>query len=81
MIEELTIREKQVWIKVQPYHVERDNPNIIPTEYFIASYFLQQPAPGAANGQMIKDDNGESKLFESPVAALGYTEKMLEKIL
>ena len=81
MIEELTIREKQVWIKVQPYHVERDNPNIIPTEYFTASYFLQQPAPDAANGQMIKDDNGESKLFESPVAALGYAEKMLEKIL
>ena len=66
---------------MQPYHVERDNPNIIPTEYFTASYFLKQPAPDAENGQLINDDNGEPKLFESPVAALGYAEKMLEKIL
>ena len=81
MIEQLTIHEKKVWVQVQPYHVERNNPNIIPTEYFTASYFLQQPAPDATNGQIIKDDNGEAKLFESPVAALNYTEKMLEKIL
>jgi hypothetical protein len=81
MIEKQTINEKDVWIKVQPYHVERDNPNIIPTEYFTASYFLQPPAPDAANGELIKDDNGELKLFESPVAALGYAEKLLEKIL
>ena len=81
MIEQQTINEKNVWIKVQPYHVERSNPNIIPTEYFTVAYFLQQPAPDAANAQLIKDDNGEPKLFESPVAALGYAEKMLEKIL
>lgn len=81
MIEQLTIHEKNVWIKVQPYLVERNNPNIIPTEYFTASYFLEQPAPDAPNGELIKDDNGELKLFESPVAALGYAEKMLEKIL
>ena len=81
MIEQQTINEKNVWIKVQPYHVERNNPNIIPTEYFTASYFLHQPAHDAANGQIIKDDNGEPKLFESPVAALNYAEKMLEKIL
>ena len=81
MIEQQTINEKNVWIEVQPYHVERNNPNIIPTEYFTASYFLQQPASGVENGQLIKDDTGEPKLFESPVAALSYAEKMLEKIL
>lgn len=81
MIEKLTINEKNIWIEVQPYHVERNNPNIIPTEYFTATYFLEQPAPNTANGQLIKDDNGEPKLFESPVAAVSYTEKMLEKIL
>ena len=81
MIEQLTIHEKKVWIKVQPYHVKRDNPNVIPTEYFTASYFLELPSTDAVNGELIKDDNGESKLFESPVAALGSAEKMLEKIL
>ena len=40
-----------------------------------------QPAPDAANGQLIKDDNGEAELFESPVAALSKAEKILEKIL
>ena len=81
MIEQQTINEKTVWIKVQPYHVDRSNPNIIPTEYFTASYFLQQPEPGAGDGLVIKDENGAPKLFESPVAALGHTEKILEKIL
>ena len=80
MIEQQTINEKKVWIKVQPYHVERNNPNIIPTEYFTASYFLEQPVD-AANGQLINEDNGQPKLFESPVAALSYTEKVLEKLL
>jgi hypothetical protein len=61
MIEQQTINGRKVWIKVRPYHVERNNPNIIPTEYFTASYFLEQPAPDAANGQLIKDDNGEPK--------------------
>lgn len=81
MVEQLTINEKNVWIKVQPYHVDRDNPNIIPTEYFTASYFLQQPAYDVENGYLIKDDNNEPKLFESPVAAVSYAEKMLEKML
>ena len=81
MIEKMFINEKDVWIEVQPYHVERSNANIIPTEYFTASYFLQQSESDTANKEIIKDDNGEPKLFESPVAALGYAEKMLEKIL
>jgi hypothetical protein len=81
MIEEQIINGKKVWIKVESYHVDRDNPNIIPTEYFTASYFLQQPSDSAVGGQPINDDNGKPKLFESPVAALSYTEKKLEGIL
>ena len=54
---------------------------LYPTEYFTASYFLQKPSPDAADGQPINDDNGKPKLFESPVAALSYTEKKLEKML
>jgi hypothetical protein len=81
MTEQQIINERKVWIKVEPYHVDRSNPNIIPTEYFTASYFLQEPSPGTADGQPINDDNGKPKLFESPVAALNYTEKKLEKML
>jgi hypothetical protein len=81
MTEQQIINGRKVWIKVQPYHVERDNPNIIPTEYFTASYFLEQPSRDASDGQPVNDDNGKPKLFESPVAALSYIEKKLEKML
>jgi len=81
MTEQQIINGRKVWIKIEPYHVDRSNPNIIPTEYFTASYFLQPPAPDAVNGQPVNDDNGKPKLFESPVAALSYTEKKLEKMI
>jgi hypothetical protein len=81
MTEQQIINGRKVWIKVEPYHVDRSNPNIIPTEYFTASYFLQQPPHDAADWLPINDDNGKPKLFESPVAALSYTEKRLEKML
>ncbi len=70
MIEKQTIDGKDVWIKVEPYHVERSNPNVIPTEYFTAAYYFQEPVEGAADGELVKDEDGEAKLFESPVAAL-----------
>ena len=80
MTEQQIINGRRVWIKIEPYHVDRSNPNIIPTEYFTASYSLQ--APSAAEQSLpINDDNGKPKLFESPVAALSYTEKKLEKML
>ena len=81
MTEPQIINGRDVWIKVEPYHVDRSNPNIIPTEYFIASYFLEEPLQDAANGLPVNDDSGKSMLFESPVAALSYTEKKLEKML
>ena len=77
MVEQHSINGKEVWIKVDPYHVQRDNPNIIPTEYFTASYFWQQPTDNGTAGEMVKED-GETKLFESPVAALSYARKSLE---
>lgn len=81
MVEQHTINKKDVWIKIDPWHVDRSNPNIIPTEYFVASYYLQQPDTGATNGEIIEDENEQPKLFESPVAALSFARKKLEKIL
>ncbi len=79
MIEKQSINGKEVWLKVDPHPVHRANPNIIPTEYFTASYYLQEPTTESANGEVIKDEDGEAKLFESPVAALAYARKRLEK--
>ena len=80
MIEQQSINGKDVWLKVEPHHVQRSNPNIIPTEYFIATYYLQEPTD-STNGEAIKDEDGEPKLFESPVAALSFARKRLEGIL
>lgn len=78
MIEQQTINGKEVWIKVNPYHVERENPNIIPTEYFTVTYYWQRPTTEEVTGEVIKDEDGKEKLFESPVEALSYAEKILE---
>jgi hypothetical protein len=75
MIEKQNIDGKDVWLKVDPYHVERENPNIIPTEYFTAAYFLEEPSEDVSGGEVVKDEDGETKLFESPVAALTYAWK------
>jgi hypothetical protein len=81
MIEQQTINGKEVWLKVDPYHVERENPNIIPTEYFTATYYLQEPGGGTHGGNLIHDEDGEPKLFESPVAALSYAQKSLQRMV
>ena len=80
MIEKQSIKEKDVWIKVDPFHVQRENPNIIPTEYFTATFYLQEPVSDN-NGEIIKDDEGTTKLFESPVAALSYARKKVESMI
>jgi hypothetical protein len=79
MIEKHTINETDVWVKIDPHPVERDNPNIIPNEYFTASYFKQDPVDAMAIGLLMKDDEGQVAMFESPVAALAYAVKSLEK--
>ena len=81
MIERQTINGKEVWLKVDPYHVERENPNIIPTEYFTATYYFDDPASDGSNGQPLKDEDGEVKLFESPVAALSFATSRLRKLI
>jgi hypothetical protein len=77
MIEKQTINGKDVWLKVDAYHVERSNPNTIPTEYFTASYYYEEPSEDAMDGEQVKDEDGEPRLFESPVAALTYAWKNL----
>jgi hypothetical protein len=81
MIEKQTINGKEVWLKVDPYHVERENPNIIPTEYFTAKYYDSEPTENNLEGEIIKDEDGSEKLFESPVAALTYAWKKLKSEL
>lgn len=79
MIEKQSVNGRDVWLEVEPYHVERANPNIIPTEYFTARYYLQEPS--GANGEPVKDEDGEVKLFESPVAALSFARKKIMNIV
>ena len=80
MIEKQTVNGKDVWLKVDQYLIELSEPNDNATEYFTASYYLQDPLPDAA-GNVIKDENGEPKLFESPVAALAFARKQVERAL
>jgi hypothetical protein len=80
MIEKQSIKGKDVWVKVDPYRLERSNRNIIPTEYFTATYYLDDPL-AAKDGEVIYDEEGEVKLFESPVAALSFVTKRLQAVL
>ena len=78
MIEKLQINNQEVWIQIDPHPVERDNMNIIPTEYFTASYYKSDPQNENSIGILMKEFTGAVKLFESPVAALEYAGKALE---
>jgi len=82
MIEHQNINGRDVWLKVDPHPVQRENPNIFPTEYFTATYYLQEPQPAPIHGQTIQDDDGDGpKLFESPVAALTYAWRKLRNMV
>ena len=81
MIEKHLISDKEVWLRIDPIPVERENPNIIPTEYFSASYYLQDPDESNSMEILMLDEEGNVKLFESPVAALGYVSKKLETVI
>ena len=78
MIEKQHINGRDVWLRVDVIPAHRSNPNTIPTEYFTASYFTEEPAGDGAAGIVILDGEGEPKLFESPVAALTYARKRVE---
>ncbi len=79
MIEKQSVNGKEVWIKVDPQPVERENPNIIPTEYFTATYYRNEPAGNNRDGERILDEDGNTRLFESPVAALTAARKHVER--
>ena len=75
MIEKQSINGREVWVEIEPYHVERSNPKTIPTEYFTAKYYLSEP--NSSTGETFRDENGDLRLFESPVAALTFANKKL----
>lgn len=79
MIEKQSINGREVWLEIAPHHVKRDNPNIIPTEYFTARYYLQEPS--VAGGEIITEKDGSPKLFESPVAALEFANEKLSMLV
>ena len=81
MIEKQSIKGKDVWVRVDPYRFERSNPNVIPTEYFNDSYYFDDPDSEEKTGEAINDEEGNVKLFESPVAALNFARKRLESVL
>ena len=81
MTEKQTINNKDIWIKIDAQPANRENPNTIPTEYFVATWYQKDPEESNSVGILIEDEDGEVKLFESPVAALSYTAKLLEKTL
>jgi hypothetical protein len=79
MIEKQSINGKDVWIEVEQQPANRSNANIIPTEYFIARYYLEDSLSGSA--VLITDEEGKPVLFESPVAALTFTNKKLTTMI
>ncbi|WP_315819136.1 hypothetical protein [Paraflavitalea speifideaquila] len=79
MTEKLSINGKEIWVVVEPHLVPRENPHIIPSEYFTAMYYRQEPGDGIAGELFI--DGIEPRLFESPVAALEYAREMLSELI
>jgi hypothetical protein len=79
MIEKQSINGKDIWIEVEQLPANRSNPNTIPTEYFIAKYYLEESLSGSA--VIITDEEGKPVLFESPVAALTFTSKKLTSMM
>lgn len=80
MTEKLSINGKDVWVVVEPHLVPRENMHIIPTEYFTAMYYLQEPGNDDVSGELFIDGM-EPRLFESPVAALEYAQKTLAELI
>ena len=75
MIEKQSINGRDVWLEVEQQPANRSNPHTIPTEYFTAKYYLEEPPAGSAI--LLTDEDGQPKLFESPVAALTFASKQL----
>lgn len=80
MTEKHSINGRDVWLKVEPHPMHRENPNIIPTEYFTATFHWEEPLSQQSQGEAVKDEDGEVALFESPVAALTSARKKVERL-
>lgn len=78
MIEQQQINGRDVWLRVDAHPIKRENANIIPREYFTATYYTEEPVTDAAEGTIVRDEEGGPRLFESPVAALAHARKQAE---
>ena len=82
MIEKQSINGKDVWVEIIPHPVQRDNPRTIPTEYFTARYYFQEPSSANNDGgEVILDKEGNARLFESLVAALEFANEKMTEII
>lgn len=88
MTEKLTIKGREVWVLVEALDAQNGNPNVIPTEYFIAYYNLQEPEiaasshePGKMPGELFKAEDGSPKRFLSPVEAIEHAVEKLPVLL
>jgi hypothetical protein len=79
MTEKIKIKEQEVWIVIDPLAVHRENHQTIPTEYFIASYYLKEP--DNTPGERFNEADGKPRLFLSPVEALEHAYEVLAEVL
>ncbi|QHS59118.1 hypothetical protein [Chitinophaga agri] len=88
MTEKLTINGQSVWVIVEALDAQHGNPDIIPAEYFIAYYNMQEPPvaasshePGKMPGKLFTDGGDSPKRFLSPVEAIEYATEKLPEIM
>lgn len=88
MTEKLTINGQDVWVIVEALDAQHGNPDIIPAEYFIAYYNMQEPPieasshePGKKPGKLFTAEDESPKRFLSPVEAIEYATEKLSEIM
>ncbi|MCF6405995.1 hypothetical protein L3C95_24050 [Chitinophaga filiformis] len=88
MTEKLSINGQDIWVVVEALETQHGNTNVIPTEYFIAYYNLQEPPieasshePGKMPGELFKAEDDSPKRFLSPVEAIEYAAEKLPALL
>lgn len=88
MTEKLSINGRDIWVVIESVDARHGQPNVIPTEYFIAYYNLQEPAieasshePGKMPGELFKAEDDSPKRFLSPVEAIEYAVEKLPVLL
>jgi len=79
MTEKICINGKDAWIVIEP-HAVRELGDDNPTEYFTASYHLEDPA-STPGGVLFAEEDKTAKRFESPVEALEFASEKLLAVL